>query len=501
MICVDGTFYIANSTFEYFPGVTISASKDLANWETVANPLDHERLLDMRGNPRSGGIWAPCLTYCDGLFYLVYTDVKTWAREPFKDTPNYITTAPAVTGPWSDPVYVNSPGFDASLFHDDDGRKYFVNMEWDYRKSGSEQFTGILLTELDPQTLKPISATHKIFKGTERGLVEGPHIYKRNGYYYLLCAEGGTSYDHAESVSRAKDIWGPYEQHPNQYLVSSRDAPGAYLQKAGHGSICEGFDGRWWTAFLCGRPIDRSMACPLGRETAISEVVWKEDWPYLKNGTMVPPEEFEGYGETQPRRLVEYDFSSKQFQLDFISLRVAAKHDVANGVLRLYGGDSIASLHDQNLLARRQCDFNFEVETALRLPFNHFQQMAGLIYRYDEENQYFLRVAYDEEKNRKTLGILIFDKSRFAMPLGDHEIPVGDEVHLKVSMNGRYGAFSYSTDGKTYHEIPYRLDAAKLSDEYAAPMGFTGAFVGMSCVDMLDKTAYADFLYFKYRTL
>ena len=150
MICVDGTFYIANSTFEYFPGVSISASKDLANWETVAYPLNEKRLLDMRGNPQSGGIWAPCLSYCDGLFYLVYTDVKVWAREPFKDAHNYITTAPDVTGPWSDPVYVNSSGFDPSLFHDEDGRKYFVNMEWDYRKPGDAKFTGILLTELDP---------------------------------------------------------------------------------------------------------------------------------------------------------------------------------------------------------------------------------------------------------------------------------------------------------------------------------------------------------------
>ena len=204
MIYADGVFYIAVSTFEYFPGVKISASKDLANWETVGYPLNETRLLNMEGNPKSTGIWAPCLSYCDGLFYLVYTDVKYWTN-PYKDAPNYITTAKDLKGPWSDPVYINSIGFDPSLFHDDDGRKYFVVMEWDYRRwnpqkgnrSDRTQFSGIILIELDPISLKPISDPVKIFKGSERGLVEAPHIYKKDGYYYLFTAEGGTKYEHA----------------------------------------------------------------------------------------------------------------------------------------------------------------------------------------------------------------------------------------------------------------------------------------------------------------
>lgn len=501
MIQVGGTFYIANSTFEYFPGVCICASQDLANWSAVAYPLSERRLLDMRGNPQSGGVWAPCLSYCDGLFYLVYTDVKTWMRPPFKDTHNYITTAPAVTGPWSDPVYVNSSGFDASLFHDSDGRKYLLNMEWDYRKQGNDQFTGILLTELDPVRLKPVSQPRKIFKGTPRGLVEGPHIFRHNGYYYLICAEGGTSYGHAESVARARNVQGPYECHPDLYLLSSRGDPKAYLQRAGHASVCEGPDGRWWTAFLCGRPVGRTMSCPLGRETGISEVVWEKDWPYLKNGSLVPPKEFAGYGKAQPAvKTFDYDFASRAFALDFLSLRVPARYGLVDGALRLYGGESLLSRHGQNMLARRQCDFHFEAETAFHFPFAHFQQMAGMIYRYNEENQYFLRLAYNEEKGCNTLGVLMFDKFRFSMPLGEAEIPVaGDTVHLKLVMEGRYGAFWYSEDGAEYREIPCRVDAVKLSDEYATPMGFTGAFVGMCCADLRDQSAYADFLYFRYQ--
>ena len=507
MIFRDGVFYIANSTFEYFPGVCISASRDLANWETVSYPLAEKRLLDMRGNPNSAGVWAPNLSYCDGLFYLVYTDLKHWTPV-FKDANNYITTAPSVEGPWSDPVYITSSGFDPSLFHDEDGRKYFVNMEWDYRRTGDdgsdvENFTGILITELDPKTLAPVSEAVNVYKGTDRGLVEAPYIHKYDGYYYLFTAEGGTTLCHAETVARAKHIYGPYETHPDKHILSTLETPSSPLQKAGHASICTGPDGRWWIAFLCGRPMKDSGVCPLGRETGVAELVWRDNWPYLKNGSTVPDEYFEGYGQTGPGLSgpIDYDFTSKGFALDFMSLRTPARYETAGGSLRLYGGDSLLSRFDQNMLVRRQCDFSFEFETAFTLPFDHFGRMAGLIYRYNEENQYYLRAAYNEDKGCKTLGILCFDKYGFSMPLGDQEIPAGDTVHLRVKMDGRYGFFGYSPDGLEYIDIPYRLDAARLSDEYATPLGFTSAYVGMCSIDFVDKQGYADFLYARYQPL
>lgn len=503
MICVDGTFYIANSTFEYFPGVAISASKDLANWESIPAPLNTAAMLNMAGNPKSGGIWAPCLSYDNGLFYLVFTDVKSWADGPFKDTPNYVVKAESIEGPWSEPVFINCSGFDPSLFHEDDGRKYIVNMEWDYRKKDNEKFTGILLTEIDPKTLRPISEPIKIFKGSVRGLVEGPHLYKANGYYYLITAEGGTSYEHAVTVARSRNIEGPYELHPHTHLVSSMNAPNAYIKKAGHGSLCMSPDGRWWTAFLCGRPLDESMRCPLGRETAIAEVQWKDDWPYLKDGGMVPPAEFQGYGEQVKKRCYDYAFNSKTFELDFMSLRTPARYDVLeDGRLRLYGKESLVSRHHQNMLVRRQTDFCFEAETCLELPFDHFQRMAGLLYRYNEENQYYLRVAFDEEKQQKCLGLLCFDNGSFSMPLGEEEIAVGNgRVYLKLTVTNRIGEFSYAKEDKQWKNLPYKLDVSILSDEYATPMGFTGAFVGMSCQDMMDGSAYADFYSFQYKAL
>jgi len=504
MIYVDGVFYIATSTFEYFPGVRILASRDLANWETIGYPLNEKRLLDMEGNPKSCGIWAPALSYCDGLFYLAYTNTRFW-RNPYKDSPNYITTAKDLLGPWSDPVYITSSGFDPSLFHDDDGRKYFVNMEWDYRKGANaendyNQFSGILVTELDPVSLKPITEPVNVFKGTKRRLVEAPHIYKKDGYYYLFTAEGGTIYEHAETIARSRNIYGDYELHPNAHLICTKNAPDSPLRKTGHGSMARSSDGRWWFAFLCSRPIDDSMRCPLGRETGISEIIWENDWPYLKSKTTVPDEYFEGYGEQKPSQPVNYDFSSKSFRDDFMTLRHWPKYSIEeSGTLRLWGGSSPCCNFEQSLFARRQQEFSFTASTSLTLQGKSFQQFAGLVYRYDEDTYYFLQISHDKVTEKSTISLLCSDAKKFTIPF-ELELPLKkDAVHFKLNVKRRVGIFSYSLDGgKSYVDIKHEIDASTVSDDHADPLGFTGAFVGMGSVDMHDKTAYADFLHFEY---
>lgn len=500
MICVDGIFYVANSTFEYFPGVRISASKDLANWECVSTPLSDTRWLDMRGNVMSGGIWAPCLSYHDGIFYLVFTDVKTWKRYPFKDAHNYIITAKNIEGPWTEPVYMNSIGFDTSLFHDDDGRKYFLNAEWDYRKPGEKTFSGILITEVDPVTFKFIGETRKIFTGTDRGLVEGPHIYKKDGWYYLLTAEGGTFYEHAATVARSRNIYGPYELHPNKHICSTMGHPEHPLQKTGHASWCQGPDGRWFLAFLCGRPVDGTN-CILGRETGINEIIWENDWPYLKNRTLLADEYFQGYGTKQEQKYYEYQFGSREFYLNFNTLRKPAKHQLGpNNTLRLYGGESPFSNQNQSMFVRRQTDFRFEATTCLTLPFHRFQQFAGLIYRYDEDHQYLLKMSFDEEVQKQKLSIMAFKDGQYSAPLEGREISIdGDTVWLRITGEGAKAKFSYSVDGKVYTEIDYVIDASILSDDHC--YGFTGAYVGMAAYDLYDHTSYADFTHFSYRVL
>ncbi len=294
-ICrVGDDYYIATSTFEWYPGVQIHHSTDLVNWKLVKRPLDRASQLDMRGNPDSCGIWAPCLSYADGLFWLVYTDVKKLDGN-FKDTHNYIVTAGDIAGPWSDPVYVNSSGFDPSLFHDDDGRKWFLNMVWNHRSDSiggapkHPAFAGILLQEYDPAAGKLTGEVKNISQGSSHGLVEGPHFFKRDGYYYLTVAEGGTGYQHAVTMLRSRTIEGPYEVHPDIFLLTSKDAPQAPLQRAGHGQIVETLEGEVYHTHLCSRPLAPSRRSPLGRETAIQKCAWKDDgWLYLEAGGVVP---------------------------------------------------------------------------------------------------------------------------------------------------------------------------------------------------------------------
>src|SRR6187549_491838 len=181
---VGDDYYIATSTFEWYPGVQIHHSRDLANWDLVTRPLSRRSQLDMRGDPDSCGVWAPCLTHDGKQFWLVYTDVKR-KDGSFKDAHNYIVTAPAIEGPWSDPVYVNSSGFDPSLFHDDDGRKWFLNMQWSHltnRLGGGTKhpaFAGILLQEYDASAGRLVGPVKNIFRGSDQGLVEAPHLYRR----------------------------------------------------------------------------------------------------------------------------------------------------------------------------------------------------------------------------------------------------------------------------------------------------------------------------------
>ena len=236
----------------------------------------------MRGNPDSCGVWAPCLSYFDGIFYLIYTNVRSFDGI-WKDTPNYLVTTDDIFGEWSEPIYLNSSGFDPSLFHDDDGKKWLSNMLCDHR--GGKFFGGIVLQEYDTEANKLVGERYHIFEGTELGKTEAPHLFKQNGYYYLMTAEGGTEYGHAVSLARSKNITGPYEVHPDNPIITALDDATLPLQKAGHADLVETQSGEWFAVMLVGRPLTERGRCTLGRETAIKKVEWKDDnWLWAIDG-------------------------------------------------------------------------------------------------------------------------------------------------------------------------------------------------------------------------
>ena len=502
---VGDDYYIATSTFEWFPGVQIHHSRDLVNWELIKRPLDRKSQLDMVGNPDSGGIWAPCLTYSDGLFYLIYTDTKYWLTEPYKICTNYLVTAPDIMGPWSEPIYLNTSGFDPSLFHDVDGRKWLVNMEWDHRQQNN-RFSGILLQEYDPETKNLVGPITKIFEGTDRALVEGPHLYNINGYYYLITAEGGTQYEHAVTVARSKKIDGPYEVHPDKHLVSSMGYPELKIQKAGHGSIVETQHGEWYLAHLCGRPVD-GFHCILGRETSLQKCEWREDgWIYLTQGNMLPLETVEGPKglEEQPSQTPKWNgkFDSAELDIHFQSLRQPMGEEWVSlserpGYLRLKGKEPTVSLFRQSLIARRVQSLDIEVTTKVDYQPKSFQQMAGLIAYYDTQNHYYLRISRDEVLGR-TLNILGTNAAKSCEVLPeDVSIPDEGEVSLKFTLKGSDLQFYYSMDASNWTPIGPVLNGNILSDDYNN-LGFTGAFAGMCCQDITGQSFPADFAEFNY---
>lgn len=527
IVRVGEDYYIATSTFEWFPGVQIHHSRDLVHWRLLTRPLNRASQLNMLGVPDSCGIWAPCLTYADGLFWLIYTDVKRYGRTTvggasgasLRDFHNYLVTSARINGDWSDPVYLNSSGFDPSLFHDEDGRKYLVNMLWDHRP-GNNRFAGIVLQEYSVKERRLIGERRNIFKGTPLGLTEAPHLYKRNGWYYLLTAEGGTGWGHAVTMARSRKLTGPYEFHPDTHILSARHRPDAELQRAGHGDLVETQDGETYMVYLCGRPLRNRGRCTLGRETAIQKMVWgRDDWLRTIEGQGIPTLEtpapmFAGSRaeiaapEDGRTPIVRYHFDEAQLPIDFQWLRTPWPEEIFSltsrpGFLRLFGHETIGSLFRQSLVARRQQSHCFSATTVVEFEPEHFQQMAGLVCYYNGAKFHHLYVSHDETIGRHLRVMSCVPDS----PQTDGFTPsiaitAGKPVHLRVEVDCERLHFAYRVEGvdNDWCWLPQQFDASILSDEATAPglPNFTGAFVGVACQDVAGTLKPADFDFFEY---
>ena len=519
IIRVGDDYYVATSTFEWFPGVQIHHSRDLKHWQLITRPLNRASQLDMLGDPDSCGVWAPCLSHSDGKFWLIYTDVKRYGRTSsagsaggasMRDFHNYLVTCDTIDGDWSDPVYLNSSGFDPSLFHDDDGRKWLVNQLWDHRP-GNNRFAGIVLQEYSVHSQKLIGERVNIFKGTELGLTEAPHLYKRNEYYHLIVAEGGTSWNHAVTMARSRNIDGPYELHPDKYVISARTRPDAPLQRAGHADMVETQDGQTFMVYLCGRPLPNRGACTLGRETAIQPMVWGVDnWLRTADGQGVSQLEVDGPRlaehpfKAEPAR---HDFDSPDLPIVFQWLRTPCPEEIFSlsarpGHLRLYGRESIGSHFKQALVARRQQAHCYHASTVVEFEPEHFQQQAGLVCYYGASKFHYFYISHDEGlgKHLRVMSALPNHMSAdaFTAPIA---IAAGRPVQLRVEVDRERLRFAWRLKGEAHWNwIAQQFDASILSDEAALPgtANFTGTFVGMACQDMSGTGIPADFDFFEY---
>jgi xylan 1,4-beta-xylosidase len=517
IVRVGDDYFIATSTFEWFPGVQIHHSRDLVNWRLRTRPLRRASQLNMLGDPDSCGVWAPDLTYAHGLFYLVYTDVKRYGRTTvpgasgasLRDFHNYLVTSPDIDGEWSDPIYLNSSGFDPSLFHDDDGKKYLLNMLWDHRP-GQNRFAGIVRQEYSASERRLVGERRMIFTGTPLGLTEGPHLYKRDGYYHLLTAEGGTSWGHAVTMARARTIDGPYELHPDVHVLTARHRPDVALQRAGHADLVDTPDGVTYMVYLCGRPLPNRGRCTLGRETAIQKMVWGEDgWLRTVAGDGLPCVEIDaphGAIERTPDAAVRENFDGPALPLECQWLRSPWPGELFSltdrpGWLRLYGRETVGSLFRQALVARRQQSHCYSASTLVDFEPRHFQQMAGLICYYNGSKFHYFYVSTDDlaGKHVRVMSALPDQAQTDAFSAPVPIVP-NAPIELCVEVDYERLRFGFRVGDEGWTWIPQQFDASILSDEATAPglPNFTGAFVGVACQDMSGAGCPADFDWFEY---
>ena len=526
-ICRKGDdYYIAVSTFEWLPGIPIYHSRDLKHWELISHVLTDER-VDLKKLPSSKGIWAPCLTYSEkeDLFYVVYGCMNSMNARYF-DCDNFLISARDIRGPWSDPVYLHSAGFDASILHDDDGRKYIVSLDWETRE-GYEKPGLICLVEYDPEKKQISGYPKRVWRGgTDRGCIEAPHLTKRNGYYYLMCAEGGTGYNHCVTMGRSRNVWGPYEGDPENPIVTSQPGisneradpdhlktryynPDSILQKSGHGSYVDTPGGETYLVHLTARPFVPELRCTLGRETAIQKMTWTEDgWLRMADGSNMAKIEVE-----EPK-LPEYPFPKVPERDDFDepelrpgwyapSILPESFIDLKSrpGYLRMRGQESRTSLNRASILCRKLTSLHAEITTKMDFEPEIHQHSAGLIMYYDNMDYLFLRKYYSDTLGSSAISIIHLENGVKTEFLDTRQGVEKGEIWLRLTIDGRNTFFSWSGDGKSYQRIGRIFDTSRFSDEFCKYGEFTGTMVGITAADRLLHRKTADFDFFEYREL
>ena len=524
-ICRKGEdYYMAVSSFEWFPGIPVYHSKDLKNWELYTHVLTDDTVVDLKKLPSAKGIWAPCLTYCEkeDLFYVVYGVMNSMNARYF-DVDNYLITAKDIKGPWSEPVYIHSSGFDASILHDDDGRKYIASLEWETRE-GYEKPGAICLVEYSPEKKEIVGYPKRIWSGgTDRGCIEAPHLTKRGDYYYIMCAEGGTGYGHSVTMGRAKNVWGPYEGDPTNPILTSIPGdfyerhdpdhlkpkyfnPESVLQKSGHGSYVETQLGEVYMVHLTARPFVPELRCTLGRETAIQKMKWTDDgWLRMYDNSNLAKEYVEEskLPEHKVSQIPSFDdFDSEELGLQYYAPRIMpssfADVKARPGYVRINGQESRCSLNKVSILARKLTSVYATVTTKMEFKPEVHQHSAGLIMYYDNMNYIYLRKYYSETLGQSALSVIHLENGEKTEFLNTR-IPVDEcPIYLRLKVEGRQSYFEWSYDGKDYNKIGKVFDTTKFSDEYCKYGEFTGTFVGITCADRVLHKHYADFDFFKY---
>lgn len=527
IIRVEDTYYIATSTFHWNPAIQIFQSKDLVNWELIDYVLKNGE-VNLRGTNTPAGIWAPHLSYdtTTKKYWLAYSHMVNMAGREF-NSDSYAMWAEDIKGPWSEPIFLTAIGFDPALFHDEDGKHYLAILEWETRQ-GYQAPGHIVIAETDLEKGGIIGQWHRINHGfTTRGCAEAPQIYKRQDYYYLLIAAGGTGYGHGVEIGRAKNVFGPYEPHPSgepiitsspKHLFSLGDPdaghfemynPNSVMQKAGHGSLVETTTGEWYIPHLMSRPLEGTLLNPLGRETSIQKMHWTEDgWLEMADGSNLAKMTVEGMKGVNTEQTATHEVKDEfdgEYSLQFMTPYRNQEKNWVNtsehpGHLRIYGGNSFFSQVNPAIMATRATSFAYEVQTKVAFKPDHYSETAGVGLYYDSNNWLYLHLTYSEEQSATILTVLQA-KLGERIEYSNHRLVVEDEaMELKISYNHGVADLYYLQENE-WQLFVEGIDAAYLSDEGVNGEpgeigGFTALFNFIGSVDAHQRDSYADFDYY-----
>ena len=481
IVRVDDDFYIVNSSFEYFPALPIHHSKDLVNWELIGYGIDRPsqgtgkvNLYDVQ---QQGGIHAPSIRYHDGLFYIVTTNVYSPVdKSKPTEMVNFILTAKNPAGPWSDPYVIEgAPGIDPDIFFDDNGKVWFVGTH-DTGNPNKNGIGEIWIQELDLNNWKLKGQRHSIWRGACGGCcVEGPHIYKQYGRYYLMVAEGGTSYNHAVMIASSKNIEGPYDSNPKNPILTSRHlSNNNWVHSTGHADLVQLKDNRWYMVSL-GIRNEMDSTSNMGRETHLMPVVWEEAWdnwvevekgrwePVIIKWPVVAPNTGKVERNTsipflEKKQNINYsfydDFTSSKLDLQWNFRRVPRENtyelNSKNKTLKLNLSPESFELRSQyNLMGFRQKETEFEYSSSMNFkPKKNFSEAGLSIFSQDDN---YINFTVKKHNNKTLLNLSVKPRDQKLDIIKSIPLKYNENIILKiVSKDNKYIYYYSLDDGNSF---------------------------------------------------
>lgn len=529
-ICrVDKDFYLVTSSFSFFPGVPIFHSKDLAHWRQIGHVLDRPEQLPVSYHAPSAGIFAPTIRYHQGIYYVISTNMSLGGR-------NFIVTAKDPAGPWSAMHCIEgADGIDPSLFFDEDGTAYYTGTTRIKEGDGTTQ--AIWGSVIDIKTMQLVGERSILWKGALRNAYapEAPHLYKKEGWYYLMTAEGGTEHYHSVNISRSQAVLGEYEGYQGNPILTHRHLGKLYpICNVGHGDLVALQDGSWYMVALGSRLMDGYHKI-LGRESFIAPVIWEDGWPVVSPGTgkiqesyplpiSLPPAPF----FDNPFDSTSTDFDEKELgkEWNFLGLPKVGAYRLEDSFLKLQllaqdivpweldglPANPIARIQALkgktghiSFVGRRQQHIRFVAETKLKFSPTE-QENAGMVVLQNDANQIQLAVQLNSQGQKTAVCITVRTvekegKQHFSQTVEGAYPVSGDDIFLKVIGRGiHYSFYVKEEEHDAYQRICEGVDGGFLGSQ--ASGGFIGAYLGLfACGGGQKKDTFVGFDWFRYGEL